>query len=123
MYTRQSVVALSFAATFALATFAGAAETKTDADARAAAQQVAAAAKAAAAAPITLNQIFAEVAGNLETVAGPHGFVITTVTTPDVVVVRREANGTRSAACVNSEKAAREFFTAPERKPAKAEKE
>jgi len=123
MYKRQSVVALSFAASLALATFAGAAETKTEADARAAANQVAAAAKAAAATPITLSQIFAEVADNLEMVTGPHGLVITKVTTPEVIVVRREADGTRSAACVNSEKAAREFFNAPARKPAKAEKE
>jgi hypothetical protein len=108
MHKRQSVIALSFAASLALATVAGAAETKKEADAK----------------PITLKQIFAEVAAdNLVIASGPHGFVITKVTTPEVVLVRREADGTRSAACVNNEKAAREFFNAPARKPAKAEKE
>ncbi|MEA2570030.1 MAG: hypothetical protein QOI24_2031 [Acidobacteriota bacterium] len=122
MTPRRNAVALSFAALFAVASFAGAAETKGASDSRTAAQEVANAAKAAASAPITLSAIFAEVADNLEVMTGPHGFVIMKVTMPDVVVVRIEADGTRSTACVNSEKAARAFL-AGEGKPAKAEKE
>jgi hypothetical protein len=109
MQKTYSVIAVSLAS-LAFAAIAGAAETKTEVDARAAAKQVATAAKAASAAPITLSQIFAEVADNLEVMSGPNGFVINTVTVPEVVVVRRDANGNRSAACVNSESAARAFL-------------
>ena len=97
-----SCIALSLA----FATAASAAETKTPAK------------------PVTLSEIFAEVAvSNLEVVAGPHGFVIDKVTTPDVIVVRRNADGTRSSACVNNERAARAFLSGAGDKPVKAEKE
>ena len=122
MTSRRNAVALLFAASLTVAPFAGAAETKSAADSRTAAQDVANAAKAAASAPITLSAIFAEVADNLEVMTGPHGFVITKVTMPDVVVMRMEADGTRTSACVNSERAARAFL-AGEGKPAKAAKE
>jgi hypothetical protein len=123
MTSRRNAVAMLFATSLAVASFAGAAETKPAADTRSAAQEVAGAAKAAASAPITLSAIFAEVADNLEVMTGPHGFVISKVTMPDVVVMRIEADGTRTSACVNNERAARAFLAGEGKKPAKAEKE
>lgn len=97
-----SCIALSLA----FATVASAAETKTPAK------------------PVTISEIFAEVAvSNLEVASGPHGFVINTVTTPEVMLVRREADGTRTSACVNNERAARAFKAGAGDKPLKVEKE
>ena len=123
MTSRRTAVAMMFATSLAVVPLAGAAETKAAADTHAAVQNVADAAKAAAAsAPITLSAIFAEVADSLEVMTGPHGFVVNRVTTPDVVVMRIEPDGTRTSACVNSERAARAFLNG-EGKPHKVEKE
>jgi hypothetical protein len=107
---------MSFAAVLASATFAGAAETKNAVEPH----EVAAA--AAAVAPITISQIFAEAAEDLEIMSGPHGFAISRVPVPEVVVIRIEKDGTRTKACVDSERAARAFLGGTG-KQTKAEKE
>ena len=122
MTISRSAVVFSIAASLALTSVAGAAETKPSAEARTAVQQVAAAAKIAAQAPIPLSAIFAQVSDDLDLLTGPHGFVVTKVVKPEVVVARIEADGTRTTACVDSERAARAFFDGADR-PAKAPKE
>jgi hypothetical protein len=68
--------------------------------------------------PITLSEIFARAAQDARITTGEHGMQIADNPAVQVLVARRNTDGTISKACVDSEEAARRFFAA--RQPAES---
>jgi hypothetical protein len=68
--------------------------------------------------PLTLSTIFARAAQDARIINGEHGMQIADNPAVEVVIARRNTDGTLSRACVESEEAARRFFAA--RQPAES---
>ena len=68
-------------------------------------------AKTTGLAPVSLSELFPTASDDVQTVTGARGMVMMDAPNHEVVMVRLNTDGSRSHACVNTEKSARAFLS------------